>query len=51
MNRRAGAAYRAIVNRHQRASTIAREHIQPPPGPPALERIERDVLTHNASPT
>jgi lysophospholipase L1-like esterase len=47
MNRKA-AAYKAIVNEGISGNTIAREHIQPPPdSPPALERIERDVLTHN----
>jgi lysophospholipase L1-like esterase len=47
-NRRAGNAYKAVVNEGISGNTIAREHIQPPPdSPPALERLERDVLTHN----
>jgi lysophospholipase L1-like esterase len=46
--RKAGDAYKAVVNEGISGNTIAREHIQPPPdSPPALERLERDVLTHN----
>jgi lysophospholipase L1-like esterase len=46
-NRKA-AFYKAVVNEGISGNTIAREHIQPPPdSPPALERLERDVLTHN----
>jgi len=46
--RNAAGAYKAVVNEGISGNTIAREHIQPPPdSPPALERLERDVLTHN----
>jgi hypothetical protein len=46
-NRKA-ASYKAVVNEGISGNTIAREHIQPPPdSPPAIERLERDVLTHN----
>ncbi len=46
--RKAGGSYKAVVNEGISGNTIGREHIQPPPdSPPALERIERDVLTHN----
>src|SRR5205085_12254973 len=46
-NRKA-AFYKAVVNEGISGNTIAREHIQPPhDSPPALERLERDVLTHN----
>jgi len=46
--RKAGAAYKAVVNEGIGGNTIGREHIQPPPdSPPALERLERDVLTHH----
>jgi lysophospholipase L1-like esterase len=48
LNRKVGTAYKAVVNEGISGNTIGREHIQPPPdSPPALERIERDLLTHN----
>jgi lysophospholipase L1-like esterase len=46
--RQAGGSYKAVVNEGISGNTIGRERIQPPPdSPPALERLERDVLTHN----
>jgi lysophospholipase L1-like esterase len=46
--RKAGAAFKAVVNEGISGNTIGREHIQPAPdSPPGLERLERDVLTHN----
>jgi lysophospholipase L1-like esterase len=47
-NRKPGGSYKAVVNEGISGNTIGREHIQPPPdSPPGLERLERDVLTHN----
>ena len=47
-NRKSGGSYKSVVNEGISGNTIAREHIQPPPdSPPGLERLERDVLTHN----
>jgi lysophospholipase L1-like esterase len=46
--RQAGASYKAVVNEGIGGNTIGRERIKPPPdSPPALERLERDVLTHH----
>ena len=40
-------AHKAIVNEGIGGNTITREHLQPAPdSPPGLERLERDVLTH-----
>jgi lysophospholipase L1-like esterase len=46
--RKAGGSYKAVVNEGISGNTIGRERTQPPPdSPPALECLERDVLTHN----
>lgn len=40
-------AHKAIVNEGIGGNTVTREKLQPPPdSPPGLERLERDVLTH-----
>lgn len=40
-------AHKAIVNEGIGGNTITREHLRPAPdSPPGLERLERDVLTH-----
>jgi lysophospholipase L1-like esterase len=41
-------AYRAVINEGIGGNTITRDHLQPAPdSPPGLERLERDVLTHD----
>jgi lysophospholipase L1-like esterase len=41
------AASKAVVNEGIGGNTITRANLQPPPvSPPGLERLERDVLTH-----
>jgi lysophospholipase L1-like esterase len=47
-NRAAADAHKAVLNEGIGGNTITREQLQPPPdGPPGLERLERDVLTHH----
>lgn len=46
--RGAGQAHKAIVNEGIGGNTITRENLQPPPdSPPGLERLDRDVLSHD----
>jgi lysophospholipase L1-like esterase len=43
----AGGTYKAVVNEGIGGNTITRAHIQPPPdSAPGLERLDRDVLSH-----
>jgi lysophospholipase L1-like esterase len=45
---RGGGTFKAVVNEGIGGNTLTREGLQPPPdSPPALERFERDVLSHH----
>jgi len=47
-SRGGSAPYKAVVNEGIGGNTLTREGLQPPPdSPPALERFERDVLSHH----
>ena len=42
-----GQVYKAVINEGISGNTIGRQGLQPPPdSPPGLERLERDVLSH-----
>jgi lysophospholipase L1-like esterase len=46
-NRGSGGAIKAVVNEGIGGNTIGRENLQPPAdSPPGIERLDRDVLTH-----
>jgi lysophospholipase L1-like esterase len=41
-------AHRAVINEGIGGNTVTRDNLQPPPdSPPGVERLERDVLSHN----
>jgi lysophospholipase L1-like esterase len=47
-NRGAGGVIKAVVNEGIGGNTIGRENLQPPAdSPPGIERLDRDVLTHD----
>jgi lysophospholipase L1-like esterase len=47
-SRSGGGPHKAVVNEGIGGNTLTREGLQPPPdSPPALERFERDVLSHH----
>jgi lysophospholipase L1-like esterase len=40
-------AHKAVINEGIGGNTVTREHLQPPPdSPPGIERLDRDVLSH-----